>query len=264
MKKLLLGTVALAALGMGAPAIAADMRVRPLPPPVPVSTWTGCHVGGTVGNSWGHSDGYSATGATVFAPAGGPLAAGTPIAPSFDLNGFTGGFYAGCDYQFGVWVIGVEGDWSTNNKEGQAFEFQGPPVFGAPAGFIDQAAERWFATARGRLGYAVDKWLLYVTGGGAWVKVDSREWAITAPIATATLQSDTRTGWTVGAGLEYALSYGWSIRSEYLYIQLPSYTTFTTGPFGPGSLTNQSAGKLTNNIWRAGLTYKFGDWSWLR
>ena len=93
------------------------------------------------------------------------------------------------------------------------------------------AKERWFATARGRLGYAVDKWLFYVTGGAAWMKIDSEYTAsaaggVSVPNAAAS-QSDRRTGWTVGAGLDYALSYGWSIRSEYLYIAIPSYTTFT-------------------------------------
>jgi outer membrane immunogenic protein len=118
------------------------------------------------------------------------------------------------------------------------------------------------ATARGRLGYAVDKWLFYVTGGAAWVKIDSAEWNITVPGPTANLQSDTRTGWTVGVGLDYALSYGWSLRSEYLYVQIPSYTTFTPGsqPNNPGFSfpTNLSTGRLTNNIWRAGITYKIG------
>src|SRR6266852_8510856 len=122
MKKLLLGTVALTALGMGAPAIAADMRARPLPPPVAVWTWTGCHVGGTIGNSWGRHDGYSATGATTHVGgehAGLAVAAGTPISDSFNMSGLTGGAYAGCDYQVGVWVFGFEGDWSANNHEGQ-------------------------------------------------------------------------------------------------------------------------------------------------
>jgi outer membrane immunogenic protein len=263
MKKLLLGTVALTALGMGAPAIAADMRARPLPPPIPVWTWTGCHVGGTVGNSWGRNDGYSATGATTNVTSGVPVAAGTRITDSFSMNGFTGGFYGGCDYQVGVWVFGIEGDWSANNHEGQSFEFTPVP---RPLGtfWVDSAQERWFATARGRLGYAVDKWLFYVTGGAAWTKIDSAEFLVTNLESRATLQSDRRTGWTIGAGLEYALSYGWSIRSEYLYMQFDSYNTFTSGTFGANALSNQSTGKLTNNIWRAGLTYKFGDWSWLR
>src|ERR1700694_3580439 len=82
--------------------------------------------------------------------------------PGFDMTGFTGGAYAGCDYQFGVWVLGIEGDWSKTNKEGQSFlPFNQVLV---PLGLIAGAnnwfttQERWYATARARLGYAVDKW----------------------------------------------------------------------------------------------------------
>jgi outer membrane immunogenic protein len=256
MKKLLLGSVALAMLGTAVNA--ADMRVRPLPAPVALATWTGCHIGGAVGNEWGRHDGFSASGATRGIGGGvngRVVPAGTPITDSFSMDGFTGGFYAGCDYQFGIWVIGVEGDWSVVNKEGQAVEFTPP----RPAGtiWVDSAKERWFATARARLGYAVDKWLFYVTGGAAWAKIDNAEFLITSPINTTTLQSHNRTGWTIGAGLDYALSYGWSVRTEYLFIQFNSYDTFTTGPFGTAVFSNQTAGKLTNNVWRAGLTYKF-------
>ena len=112
---------------------------------------------------------------------------------------------------------------------------------------IWSAKERWYATARGRLGYAVDKWLFFVSGGAAWMKIDSAEFCLNnptvtaagaaltpagscqGPLATAVLQSDRRTGWTIGGGVEYALPYNWSIRSEYLYIKIPSYTTFTPG-----------------------------------
>src|SRR6202045_3222016 len=74
MKKFLLGSVAVAALGIGAPAIAADMAVRPVAP-VRAFSWTGCHIGGLVGYEWGHDDGYSTTaGSTVVFT--GPTAAG--------------------------------------------------------------------------------------------------------------------------------------------------------------------------------------------
>ena len=253
MKKLLLGTVGLAALAV--PALAADMGVvrRPVAY-VAATNWTGCYVGGDVGDSWGTHDGYSATGATTQVTSGVPVPAGTPISGSFNTSGFTGGFYGGCNYQVGVWVFGVEGEWSNVNNEGQSFEFTPPRPLGTL--WVDSAKERWFVTARGRLGYAVDKWLLYATGGAAWTKIDGSEFLLTNA-ATATLQSDHRTGWTVGAGVEYALPYGWLIRSEYLYMQFDSYNTFTSGPFGTAAFSNQSTGKLTNNIWRAGLAYKF-------
>ena len=266
MKKLLLGTVALAALG--ASANAADMRARPrVAAAVPYTTWTGCHVGGAVGTEWGRDSGFNGTGSSRALAVGGGAAvipAGTPVTGDFTMDGFNGGFYAGCDYQVGVWVFGLEGDWSIVNKEGQAFVNPGVPFPGGGTFLTNNvisAKERWFATARGRLGYAVDKWLFYVTAGAAWMKVDNEFWFQGSPAAVNVLQSDTRTGWTVGAGLDYALSYGWSIRSEYLFIDIPTYTTFT-GPTVAGAAgfafpTNLET-RLYNHVFRSGLTYKFG------
>jgi outer membrane immunogenic protein len=89
----------------------------------------------------------------------------------------------------------------------------------------------------------------------------------------ANIQTDTRSGWTVGGGFDYALTNaslmpGWSARVEYLYVNIPSYNTFTPGT-GSGlgltcpcaTLTNLTTGKLTNNIIRVGLTYKFGNYA---
>jgi outer membrane immunogenic protein len=274
MKKLLLGTVALAALGMGAPAVAADMGVRPAARYVAATNWTGCYVGGSVGNAWGHSDGYSAGTATFNTVTGAQALPGTPLSNDFSLTGFTGGVYGGCNIQLGVFVVGAEGDWEAINKEGQAFFPGGPSVSTVPiiggteivrAGNFHQAQERWLATARGRLGYAVDKWLFFASGGAAWMKVDTSFshtsfvglGAGTAGINRFNFQSDRRTGWTVGGGVEYALPYNWSIRSEYLYVQIPSYTTFSPGVNPVFGFHNIIAGKLTDHILRAGLTYKF-------
>jgi outer membrane immunogenic protein len=276
MKKLLLGTVALAALGMGAPAVAADMRARPLARPPAYTNWTGCYIGGSVGNEWGHSDGYSAGGNTVFSPSTGThIVPGTQLSNSFDMTGFTGGVYGGCNYQFGVWVVGAEGDWEAMNKEGQAFFPGGPSTSTVPlvgggvgverAGAYFSAKERWLATARGRLGYALDKYLFFVSGGAAWMKIESSRSHTFFPGTAATvaainlfdIQSDVRTGWTVGGGVEYMLPYNWIIRSEYLYVQIPSYTTFTPGIQPVLGQENVIAGKLNNHILRAGLAYKF-------
>jgi len=298
MKKLLLGSVV--ALGVSVPAMAADMAARPIARPAAFTNWTGCFLGGEVGNGWGRSDGYSTTGASTFlatTPTNTPLqppvtvtavtaAPGVPLTGSFGMSGLLGGAYGGCQMQFGVWVIGAEADFTAYNKEGQAFLVGGPNLntiatsagtTTVPAGLYWSAKERWLATARAKLGYAVDKWLFSVSGGAAWVKIDSAEsvtggaafvtvppaiTVIQSPIATANLQSDYRLGWTVGAAVEYALPYNWSIRSEYTYVQIPSYTTFTSGT-NSGALfapTNVTAGKLTNFTARAGLAYNFPVW----
>ena len=83
--------------------------------------------------------------------------------------------------------------------------------------FVSQTTERWMATARLRLGWAADKWLFFITGGGAWSGVEVTVWDPSIPLSTAH-HKRTLTGWTVGAGWEYALGYGWSWKSEFLYI----------------------------------------------
>jgi outer membrane immunogenic protein len=280
MKKLLLGSVALVALGTVAPAIAADMGVARRPVAyVAASNWTGCHIGGSFGDAWGRSPGYSATPQSTFGVVAPPPAPTGQQSGAFDLTGAIMGVYAGCDYQAGAWVFGVEGDWSKTNKEGQSFVTSDPNTIGIfGPGYEFSAKERWLATLRGRLGYAVDKWLLFVSGGAAWMSVDNSEHcgfitagtfctaALLPLVGSALLQTDRVRGYTVGAGIDYALSYGWSVRSEYLYVKIRDYTTFS-----PGTLVNGLpqlnvaptflSTKLTNNIFRFGLAYKFGDYA---
>ena len=283
MKNFLVGTIALVALGAVAPAIAADMGVRPYAVAPAAFSWTGCHVGGLAGYGTGHSDGYTATAASTIATPGPDAVlpfAGQRRSNDFGLTGFTGGGDVGCDYQLGAWVVGVEGDWSNLNKEGQGFNAPGtslPNPLTTPPGLLNvtayEAQERWFATARGRIGYAFDKYFYYVTGGAAWMKIDSSHFCVLcfssttgAPLGGAffrnEFQSDRRLGWTIGGGVEYAINNrGWSVRSEYLYVSIPSYTTFTT-PTGVGvsSQVNNLSTKQYDIIWRVGLSYKFGSY----
>ena len=284
MKKLFLGSVALVALGLGAPAAFAAERPVPAPayappPPVPVYTWTGCYAGANAGTSSGRStqtvignsiltgSGFGAPGAPVRPTAIGGLA-GTSIAGDLNLSGFIGGFQGGCNYQMGAWVVGAEVDGMATNKEGQNFETGLAQSLGAGrANWVSQTQERWLVTARGKLGLAGfwgwDKSMVYVTGGAAWAKIDTSEFLVGAQTATGVQQSDTRTGWTLGAGYEYALGYGWSIKGEYLYVKFDDYTTFTTPPFGGAGLNIAPRSvKLNDNIFRAGMNYKIGSWGY--
>jgi outer membrane immunogenic protein len=232
MKRLFLGSVALVALGLGAPAFAAERPVpayAPPPPPPPAYTWSGCYVGASAGTSNGSSQHFDG--------------AGVAITNSFDLSGFIGGGQLGCNWQFGAWVIGIEGDGSAVNKSGQGFELARPT-------WISETQERWFVTARGRLGMTWwDKTMLYVTGGGAWAKIDASEWNTVNPILTGRKESTTRSGWTVGGGAEYALGYGWSVKGEFLYADFGTYNT--------SSLDRSRQVQVKDYIWRAGMNYKF-------
>ena len=244
MKKLFLGSVALVALGLGAPAaFAAELPVAPPPPPAPVyANWSGCYAGASAGGSWGTSN-RTAVVTTV------PGGAGLPITGDFGLSGFIGGFDVGCNWQVGAWVFGVEGDWSATNKSGQAF---GILPFNAQR--IHETQERWLSTARGRLGWTVwDKTLVYVTGGGAWAKVDGSTWMVGNPVGEKIEHTSTRSGWVVGVGAEYALGYGWSARGEYLYVDFGTDTGTGSGFFAG----DVSSSRLVDHVFRAGLNYKF-------
>ena len=283
MKKLLLGTVALTALGAGVTANAQAVPrraayVAPYVAPVASTNWTGCHLGGQVGYEWAHNDGFSTTGAST-AGVGGNPAPFTKLTPGFDMSGFAGGVYGGCDYQFGAgvipgpwvipgaWVVGVEADWASIRNSGQAFDL-GAAAVGFPGGVTTfrRTNERWVTTLRGRLGWAADKWLLYVTGGPAWARINSLAQNIDEPGTNMITQTDTRIGWTIGTGIEYALAWGWSARAQYLFVEIPNFRTFTPG-MGPGTApdnawNNLNNGPIHNHLLEFGLTYKFGDFAY--
>jgi outer membrane immunogenic protein len=247
MKRLFLGSVALVALGLGTPAaFAAEMAVpAPAPAPLPAYTWSGCYVGASAGTSSGSSQHFRTSD-------------GAPITESFDLSGFIGGGQLGCNWQWGAWVFGIEGDGSAVNKSGQGFELD--PIPRPNTNWISQTQERWFVTARGRLGltnfwWFGDKTMVYVTGGGAWAKIDASEFLTTNIIGTGHQESNTRSGWTVGGGIEYALGYGWSAKGEFLYADFGTFNTFTSLPFGTTNIARDV--KVKDYVWRAGMNYKF-------
>src|SRR5262252_2083538 len=287
MKKLFLGSVALVALGLGAPAAFAAERpvpaYAPPPPPVPVYTWTGCYAGANAGTSTGRStqttlansiltgNGLGSAPAPLGVPNRGsviaPVPAGSSIAGDLNLSGFIGGFQGGCNYQMGMWVVGAEVDGMATNKEGQNFEVGLVPFLGnGRANWISQTQERWLVTARGKLGLSGwgwfgDKSMAYVTGGAAWAKIDTSEFLLGTVLNTGHQESNTRTGWTVGGGIEYAVGYGWSIKGEYLYVDFDHYTTFNSPPFGVNNIAPRDV-KLNDHIFRGGLNYKFGGWGY--
>ena len=246
MKKLFLASVALVALNAGGSALAADMPVKAPPPPPPLYNWSGCYFGGFVGYTAGRADVNYNNGHFGF-----PQFAGLQATDDIHLSGATGGFDAGCQYQAGWWLIGVEVDASALNKSGQRteyFPFQN---------YIVDVKETSLATARLRLGLVWDKWLFYITGGGAWARFDVGNWFIVAP-TVAFHEVKTRSGWTVGVGTEYALGYGWSLKSEFLYVEFDR-TGFLPFP-NPEQLRLADFNiKIRDYVSRVGLNYKF-DW----
>jgi outer membrane immunogenic protein len=245
MNKLVIGTVALAAIIAG-PAMAADMPLK-APPPVPVYTWTGCYVGMQVGYGLGRAKATS-TGTLNGLPNG---TAGVDKTGWFNVYGELGGGEIGCNYQVGNWVWGIEIDGSWVAKDGQS-NLLGP-VFNPV--FVDKLSERWLAMARGRIGYAVDKWLWYFTAGGAWAGFDVTEYS-SANILLTAIERHSHGAWVVGIGTEYAVAYGWSVKWETLYMDFGKIHAFDSTL--TGCCTAQDT-RYQQWVSRFGLNYKF-DW----
>src|SRR5204863_405148 len=130
------------------------------------------------------------------------------------------------------------------------------PVICAPLGLGASFSQSipWFGTVRARLGYAQDRWMIYATGGYAYAGVDTNATATAGPLAAVFNAHDIRSGWTIGGGVELALAPQWSIKAEYLYVDLGSQRTTWTFA-GIPAIYNDS--RLTTNVVRAGLNYRF-------
>lgn len=218
-------------LGCAGGARAADMPAKApvLAPPV-AAQWTGVYVGAFVGGLWGDKDWREIVG---------PVPGGI-IHPRY--SGVIGGAQLGVNYQINQWVLGVEADWGWTNAEGST-------------GCISNAAIscgvelRSVATVSGRVGYAFDRVLLYVKGGGAWVREDypvapGRPFAITL--------ANTRDGWLMGGGLEYGFGPNWSAKAEYNYLDLGTDRLNFAGAIE--DITQRA------HVAKLGLNYRFAGW----
>jgi outer membrane immunogenic protein len=230
MKKLVIAGVAAAAF-CGAPAFAADMPAKAsvYKAPAPLYNWTGCYLGGNVGGIWSKTH------------------VGFPNIPDSlqtDTSSFAGGLQAGCNLMSpSRWVVGVDGDWSWMNLD------KATPTGGA---FSETYRTNWdeAASVRGRIGYAPDNTLWYITAGPAWAKQTTAQFVhVGAP--NSELLSHVHSGWTVGGGVEYAVNQ-WIFGIEYLYANYGDHTYVCVG-CGPAVIKTE-----TNEI-RLRLSYKFGD-----
>jgi outer membrane immunogenic protein len=198
------------------------------PPPPPVFSWTGCYVGGHIGGGWGRKD--FSTDRTFF------FAQSTGATIRDDTSGFLGGGQVGCDWQFAPnWVIGIEGAAAWANIKGST-NVETPHIAGTV-----EAKTDFLASMTGRVGWTSDRWMFFGKGGVAWAhdKYSFRgqtdgPGCMGAPppgIACAVQPntpfdfnvSETRTGWTVGAGVEWAFLNNWSVKLEYDFYNFGSH-----------------------------------------
>ena len=264
-RKVLLSTVAIVAIS--GTAFAADLpsrRAPPvyIPPPVPVFTWTGFYIGGDIGYQFGKDT------ATLRAPTGQSVSylvgkhdgvvGGGHVGYNFStqslLGGAAGGI-AGIPFVGGFGgaggVIGIEGDVTGSN-------YRGAVIFPGAIGYRDASQEEIGGSVRGRIGIAVDRALFFATGGVAFGQFTDHP-SVFAPTGVGSIASvgnnstHDKIGYTVGGGVEYAITTAWSLRAEYRYSDFGSYTDLN--PTGLGFFTERHKDIVQRAT--VGFSYKF-------
>jgi outer membrane immunogenic protein len=241
MRRLSLALIsAVSAVAFAQIASAADLpRKAPVyapPPPPPVYNWTGFYVGGLASYAWGRSQHCDA----------GICEAPGEIYPDFDINGWLGGITLGYNWQLANWVFGVEGDWSWGKVKGSSAD---TPDFGC--GNLCLTEVKSIGTVRGRVGYAFDRLLPYLTAGVAFSRIHA---SIGNPVEAE--DTTTETSFVGGGGLEYAFAPNWSAKIEYLYIsKLGDFDYDHVNNCGPEP--NCFARTHHLNVVRVGVNYRF-------
>jgi outer membrane immunogenic protein len=178
---------------------------------------------------------------------------------SADNSNFLGGGQAGCNWQSGTIVVGLEGDFDYFHSKSNFFNDTDPPLGNGNSFVVGQVLTTdYLATIRPRIGIAADRNFAYITGGAAFTDASYTEsYSDSGGNTGSATASKFLTGWTVGAGWEYAWADHWTIRFEYLFAAFP--TTSATGVIaGPGG-TNPLHGSadLVIQVARAGMNFKF-------
>ena len=264
-----------ALLALSAPAFAADLGVkRPVykaPPPVVVYGWSGFYAGANIGYSWGrarHDWNVFALAVSGFTACASDPAAGALCSDgsgSNKLNGAIGGLQAGYNWQNGNFLAGIETDIQLSGQKGggvltSAFSTSAAEAPGVLA--LDQSAKlEWLGTLRGRAAFTFDRWLVYGAGGLAYsgVKVESAASATGGSVRSASgcpflpfatwSNRRTKAGWVVGAGIEGAVGDRWTVKLEYLHVDLGTVeTAFATLP---GFYGNQAGASSAGALYTA-------------
>ena len=239
-------------------------QVAPAPPPECDFTWTGFYFGGNVGYGWGNAD-------TDFDPL--PDAVTffdlEPTSLSPDPSGFIGGGQIGFNWQWNKWlVLGIESDFQGTDMEGDSSESpiirnNGTPFPVADSFIFAHERMQWFGSTRGRIGISPwCHWLFYATGGVAYGNVDySANTNFNNTITYPVNFTETKAGWTVGGGLEYAINNHWTVKAEYLHYDLGNESRtqnqLVSGvPQGPPFFVNYNF-ETKGEIVRGGLNFKF-------
>jgi len=227
MKRILLAGATLLALTAAQPTLAADAPVYrgPAPYAAALFNWSGFYLGINGGYGWGNSRfDYVPVGTTT---------------GNYNISGGLIGGTIGWNWQApgSAIVFGIEGDLDWANIRGSA-------LCPNPA-FSCDTNVNWLGTIRGRLGLAMDRMLLFATAGAAFAGVQ-------ANVPTFGGASGTQTGWTAGLGIEAAVAGNWSVKAEYLYVNLGNFAC----PIGVCGLSVANV-PITSNLLRVGANVRF-------
>jgi outer membrane immunogenic protein len=260
---------------------AADLPAPTLAP-VPIFSWTGVYLGIGGGTGWGNNE-YSwnqdATAASIASQTPNPGAVPTLGAAQGSLpisGGFFGGQLGG-NLQVEWAVLGIQADahWADIEGHGSCFDAGALATAGVSFACNDKVSS--FGTVTGRVGAAVDRALIYAKGGWAW-EFDQHTLNPTTPFnvmggitpqasITSASSSESRTGWTFGAGMEYAFAQHWSAFVEYSYLDFGTRSANSTHVVSlpnstPASLVIPIQTTATDrlNVVKAGLNYRFNWW----
>jgi outer membrane immunogenic protein len=239
-------------------ALAADLPVAPPPVAYIPYNWSGIYIGANLGLG-GDRFQY-------------PFSIAIPAAPAFangnasiTSSGIIGGGQIGYNWEFANnFVLGFETDFDGAAIRGKVTANLNGIAAATPFGAAAQVGSRinYIGTVRGRIGYAWDRFMVYGTGGFAYGQVNSAVSASAAALGVGavsftTSQNNSRTGFAIGGGFEYAITHNLTLKTEYLYVNLGTNSILNQNLFGVvGVNINQ---KTQANIARAGINYKF-DW----
>jgi outer membrane immunogenic protein len=227
---------------------AADLPSAPyVPPPRPVYDWTGFYIGANVGVGVGRNETN-----TLF---------GTPDSTTrehftFSPLGVIGGVQLGYNWQtLPNWVLGVETDFQASGQKNSWNCASSCNVVPEVTSETWNEKVKWFGTVRGRAGYTYGPALFYVTGGYAYGKIET-SYGISGSAGQFVGSFDeTRSGWTVGGGIEAQFGGNWTAKAEYLYLDLGTVNNLIL-PATNVLIAQKS--DITDHIFRLGLNYKFG------
>ena len=221
--------------------------------PAPADNWSGFYVGAQVGGTWGDADTKADVYDYEYTVGQNEWVKIAEGDSKPNPNGFIGGLYAGYNWLFdNDWLVGIEGSYNWSDaKDDATVKHEGEVVGDAEA----EIKQKWEAAVIARVGKVIDdSYMPYILGGATWTKLD----------ASASFQgisgsdSDTVSGWTVGAGIEFKLTENLHARAQYRYSDYndAKFSDEATLP-EDGTYKVKATTDYNAHMLQVGLSYRF-------